>query len=151
MLDVGAVVLMGPTGMLLTKGNDYNNLIKTLGSKGTSKINQISLNMTLSDDIITMNDVAFSTQKHRLAVKGQINSKQKTFINFKAATIDNDGCPIYIEEVKGTLDNPKIQKVNVLVSGIVNPITSLVKKVTKQLNVKCKEPFYNGTVKAPVQ
>lgn len=151
LLDVGAVVLMGPTGMLLTKGNDYNNLIKSLGGKGTSKINQISLNMTLSDHIVTMNDVAFSTQKHRLAVKGQINTKQKTFINFKAATIDKDGCPIYAEEVKGTLADPKIKKVNVLVSGIVNPITSLVKKVTKQLNVKCKEPFYNGTVKAPVQ
>ncbi|MCU7800419.1 MAG: AsmA family protein [gamma proteobacterium symbiont of Lucinoma myriamae] len=150
LLDVGAVVLMGPTGMLLTKGKDYNNLLKTLGDKGTSKINQLSLNMTLYDDIVTMNDVAFSTQKHRLAVKGQINAKQKTFINFKAATINKDGCPIYVEEVKGTLDAPIIKKVNILVSGVVNPITSLVKKAGKRLNLQCKKPFYNGAVKAPL-
>jgi len=151
LLDVGAVVLMGPTGMLLTKGNDYNNLYKTLGGKGDSKINQLNLNMTLSDEILTMNDVAFSTEKHRLAVKGKINIKKKSFIEFKVATIDKGGCSIYDENVKGTLDDPEVEKVNVLVSSVVNPIQSLLKKVSKPLKYQCEQPFYNGLVKAPVQ
>jgi len=150
LLDVGAVVLMGPTGVLITKGNDYNKLIKSLGSKGNSKINQLSLKMTLSDDLITMNDVAFSTQKHRIAAKGKIDKNKRKFINFKVATIDKDGCPIYAEEVQGTLAAPKIKKVNVLVSGVVNPINSLIKRFSKQLNLQCKEKFYNGIVKAPL-
>ncbi|MCU7938988.1 MAG: AsmA family protein [gamma proteobacterium symbiont of Bathyaustriella thionipta] len=151
LLDVGAVVLMGPTGMLLTKGNDYNNLVKSLASKGNSKINQLSLNMSLSNNIVTMNDVAFSTQKHRIAAKGKINKDKQTFNNFTVATIDQQGCPIYAEAVQGTLSKPKIKKVNVVVSGIVNPISSLVKKVSKQLNIQCSEVFYNGVVKSPAQ
>lgn len=149
LLDVGAVVLMGPTGMLLTKGNDYNKLLNTLDGKGSSKINQLSLNMTFTDDILSMNDVAFATPKHRLAVKGKFNNKQQTFMDFKVATIDKQGCPIFEEQVKGTLAKPKVEKVNVLVSSIVNPISSLVKKVTKPLKMSCSEVFYSGVVKAP--
>ncbi len=151
LLDVGAVFLMGPTGMLLTKGNDYNNLIKTMGGKGDSKINQLNLNMTYSDEILTMNDVAFSTEKHRMAVKGKINIKQKAFIGFEVATIDKDGCPIYKEEVKGSLADPKVEKVNVLVKGVVNPVHSLIKIISKPLKAQCKKPFYTGVVKAPAQ
>ncbi|RKZ94331.1 MAG: hypothetical protein DRQ43_06975 [Gammaproteobacteria bacterium] len=151
LLDVGAVFLMGPTGVLLTKGNDYNNLIKTLGGKGNSKINQFNLDMTFSDEILTMNDVAFSTEKHRMAVKGKINIKQKTFIGFRVATIDKDGCPIYEEEVKGSLADPKVEKANVLVKGVVNPIHSLIKVISKPLKTQCKKPFYTGLVKAPAK
>lgn len=151
MLDVGAVVLLGPAGVLLTKGNDYNNLINSVGNEGNSKINQLNLNLTLADDIVTMDDVAFSTTQHRLAVKGKINLKEKKFATFKVATIDKKGCPIYEEEVQGTLADPQVKKVNILVKGIVNPINTLVKKISKPINGQCKKPFYTGLVKAPGQ
>ncbi|MCK5649000.1 MAG: AsmA family protein [Gammaproteobacteria bacterium] len=151
LLDVGAVALLGPAGVLVTKGNDYNTLVNTLGSKGTSKIRQLNSEISYSDDIATMHDVAFSTDKYRLAVKGKVNIDKNTFINFKLATIDKDGCPVYEEEVTGSLNSPTVKKVNILVSGVVNPISSLVSKIKKPLNIKCKEPFYDGVVKAPLK
>lgn len=151
LLDVGATVLLGPAGVLVTKGKDYNALVNTLGNKGTSKIRQLNSEISYSDDIATMHDVAVSTDQYLLAVKGKINIDKNTFINFKLATIDKDGCPIYQEEVTGSLGSPTVKKVNILVSSVVNPISSLVSKVTKPLKIKCKEPFYTGVVEAPVQ
>ncbi len=149
LLDIGAVALLGPAGVLVTKGNDYNKLMNSFDNKGTSHIKQLNSEIKFSDGIASMNDVAFSTDKHRLAATGQINAINQTFVNFNVATIDKHGCPIYREEVKGSLDSPSVKKVNVLVSSVVNPINSLISKVTKPLNIQCKEPFYAGVVKAP--
>jgi len=151
LLDVGAAALLGPAGVLVTKGKDYNTLVNTLGSKGTSKIRQLNSEVSYSEDIATMHDVAFSTDKYRLAVKGKVNIDKNTFINFKLATIDKDGCPVYQEEVTGSLESPTIKKVNILVSSVVNPISSLVSKFKKPLSIQCKEPFYTGVVDAPIK
>lgn len=150
LLDVGAVTLLGPAGMLVTKGNDYRTLSNSLASKGRSKIIQLNSDIAYSDDIATMNDVAFATEKHRLAVNGKINVQNNTFIKFEVATVDAHGCPIYKEEVKGSLDSPSVRKVNVLVSGVVNPVSSVISKVTKRLKMRCKKPFYTGVVKPAV-
>ncbi len=149
LLDIGAVALLGPAGFLVTKGNDYHKLSNSFDQKGTSHIKQLNSGITFSDGIASMDDVAFSTDKYRLAVKGQINTINKAFVNFSVATIDKYGCPIYREEVKGSLSSPSVKKVNVLVSGVVNPITSLISKVSKPLNMQCKEKFYSGVVKTP--
>ena len=151
LLDVGAIALLGPAGMLVTKGNDYNNLVKSLESKGNSKIKQLNSEISFSDSIATFKDVAFATEKYRLAAKGQIDVAKKIFINFEVATIDKPGCVIYKEQVTGSLESPAVKKVNILVKGVVNPIGSLVSKVTKPLNMNCKEPFYTGVVAAPAK
>ncbi len=151
LLDVGAVALLGPAGMLVTKGNDYHNLMNSLDNKGNSEVKQLNSEISFSDGVATLNDVAFATLKHRLALTGKINTNNNSFINFKVATIDKHGCPIYQEEVKGGLDSPKVKKVNVLVSGVINPINSILSKVKKPLNIYCKKPFYTGVVKAPIQ
>ncbi|MCW8930299.1 MAG: AsmA family protein [Gammaproteobacteria bacterium] len=151
LLDVGAVALLGPAGVLVTKGNDYNSLMNSLGNEGTSKVKQLISEISFSDDIATMDDVAFSTEKYRLAVNGKINLEKNIFVNFEIATIDKKGCPVYKEMVTGSLESPRVKKVNVLVSGVMNPINSLVSKIKKPLNIHCKEPFYTGGVEAPIK
>jgi len=150
LLDIGAVVLLGPGGILLTKGNNYNTLVNSLKNKGDSKINQLNVDIDLVDDIITMTDMAFATEKHRLAFKGSINSQKNTFVNFEVATVNKHGCAIYKEEVLGSLDAPKIKQVNFLVKSVINPVGSLLDIVTDPMDIKCRKAFYNGVVKAPV-
>lgn len=147
LLDVGAIALLGPAGMLVTKGNDYRVLVKSLKSTGTSKLSQINSDISFSNGIAIMNDVAFSSERHRLAIRGKINTLDESFINFEVATVDKQGCSIYKEQVKGNLDSPSVKEVNILVSGVLNPINSVVSKVTKTLKVQCKKPFYSGVVK----
>jgi len=143
-------VLLGPGGIVLTKGNDYNSLLNSISNQGSSKISQLNVTVDFADDIAAMTDVAFATEKHRLAVKGKINFQKNTFLNFEVATVNKHGCAVYKEEVFGSLDDPKVKQVNFLVKGVVNPISSLLKKIKDPLKIKCQIPFYNGVVKAPL-
>ncbi|MFK5984254.1 MAG: AsmA family protein [Pseudomonadota bacterium] len=150
LLDVAAVTLLGPAGILITKGNDYRVLADTLTHQGTSKINHLNSEVTYAGGVVSMADVAFSSAKHLLAVKGKINSKTKRFEGFEVATVNKQGCSIYKEQVLGRIDAPTVKKVNVLVSSVVNPIVSLLSQVTKVLKIKCEKAFYTGIVKSPV-
>lgn len=149
LMDVGATALLGPAGMLVTKGNDYRNLTASLDNQGSSKVKQLSSDISFVNDIATMNDTAFATEKHRVALKGKIDIENQLFKGFQVATVDQYGCPIYKEEVMGSLDSPTVKKVNILTSGIINPISSVVTKVTKTISKQCEVPFYTGVVKHP--
>lgn len=151
LLDVGAVALLGPAGVLVSKGSDYQSLLKSLDNKGNSKIKQLNSEISFSDGIAVMKDVAFATEKNRLAIKGKINTKSRTFIDFEVATIDNAGCPIYQEEMRGSIESPTVKKVSFLVSGVVNPLSSILSKVTKPITSGCKDVFYSGIVQAPLK
>ena len=150
MLDVGAVVLLGPAGVLVTKGNDYRNLVKSVANKGNSQIKQLHSEIAFANGIATMKDVAFATDKFRLAITGKIDTIKDQFIDFNVATVDKYGCPVYKEQVMGKLSSPRVKEVNVLVSSVVNPIQSVISKVTKTMNIHCDKPFYAGVVKAPI-
>lgn len=147
LLDVGAIALLGPAGMALSKGNDYTKLLKSLGGGGKSIIKKLNSDISYSNDIASMDDVSFITAKHQLAIKGKINLRDETLMDFQVATIDKDACPIYKEQVKGSLQSPAIKKVNVFVDGVVNPIKSVTSKLSQTIKLKCKEPFYNGVLK----
>ncbi|MCU7835240.1 MAG: AsmA family protein, partial [gamma proteobacterium symbiont of Taylorina sp.] len=147
LLDVGAVVLLGPAGIALTKGKDYTALASSLGHKGKSQIRQLTSDISFSKDVASMDDVSFTTDNHHLVIKGQINLRDETFMQFQVATVDQYGCPIYKESVTGSLHSPTTKKVNILVKGIVNPIKSVTSKLTSKIIPKCEEPFYNGSLK----
>ena len=148
LLDVGAVALLGPAGMLVSKGNDYHKLTKSLSARGSSKVRQINSHISFDNDMAIMKDVAFATSRHRLAVQGKINLDKRQFKNFEVATIDKQGCPIYKEQVMGTIDSPKVKKVNVVMSGLINPVNSLISKFKKSLDIDCEKVFYSGVVKS---
>ncbi len=151
LVDVGAVVLLGPAGVLVSKGNDYRNLIDSISNKGSSKITAIHSDISFTKGIATMQDVAFSTDKYRLAITGKIDTINDKFVNFSVATVDKKGCPVYVEQVMGSLSSPKVKKVNVLVSSVVNPIQSVISKVAKAVNMDCEKSFYKGAVAPPAR
>ncbi len=150
LVDVGAVVLLGSAGMLVSKGNDYRNLIDSVSNKGNSKIRVLHSEISFANGIATMDDVALSTDKYRLAITGKIDIINNEFVDFHVATVDKQGCPVYEEQVRGNLSSPEVKKVNVLVSSVLNPIQSVLSKVTKAVNIHCEKPFYSGSVASPL-
>ncbi len=149
LMDVGAYALLGPAGMLVNKGNDYLQLTSSVEAKGSSHISQIRTHLRIRQSIVRMEDVALATTKHRLAFKGEVDLKQRSFKNFLVATVDEKGCALYEESITGTFDVPRAQEVNLLVKGVINPITSVLSTVTDPILGRCKTPFYSGSVKSP--
>ncbi|CAM2779168.1 AsmA-like C-terminal region-containing protein [Helicobacter burdigaliensis] len=159
LLDIGAFVLAGPFGIAATKGSDVGMLGFNAVVSSKSLIKQIEANFDINNGVANAKDVAFATNKTRIAAKGAIHLKNETFDNFIIAILDDKNCAKISQKIKGTLSNPKIEFSKATVQTAINLATSLfgkIKKGTQKVtdpilgtqNAKC-EPFYNGVVKQP--
>jgi hypothetical protein len=92
---------------------------------------------------VNLKDVAFTTEKNRMAAKGLINLVADT-LGVQVALLNEEGCSIYLQSFSGELEDPKTGKVKV-VKSIFAPVTNLVNKVG---GVEC-EVFYDGSVAHP--
>jgi hypothetical protein len=124
-------------------------LISSVDAKGSSLISQLRTHLRIKKSIARMEDVALATAKHRMAFKGEVDLRQHVFKNFLVATVDEKGCALYEESITGTFDAPRAEKVNLLVKGVINPIASVLSKVTDPIIGRCQTPFYTGGVKSP--
>ncbi len=149
LLDIGSFFVLGPFGPLLTKAYDHAATIQSLG-KGKSRVTRLVSDWKISNGVASTEDVAFSTEMNRVAVKGKIDIQKQTFNNLKIAIIDNSGCMKYVQTVNGRFSKPEIKKTSFVVGSIVRPIASLLKKGKQFITrSKCKV-FYNGKVIHPV-
>lgn len=140
--DVGAVVLMGPAGILLTKGSDYASLI-VLNPGESCRVVELSSDWEIEGGIVSLSDVAFTTQQNRLAAKGWINLLTDS-LSIDIALLNEKGCSIYSQSVLGDIGKPHMGKVKV-VKSLLAPVTNLVSNVGE---MKC-DVFYDGKVKQP--
>ncbi|MDD6055397.1 MAG: hypothetical protein SOW25_06275 [Helicobacter sp.] len=158
LLDIGAFVLAGPLGIAATKGKDLGLLGVNSMVNTTSVIKEMQADFTLKNGVATAKDVAFATNKTRIAAKGGINLNNNAFKDFNIAILDEKNCAKYSQSIAGTLDSPKIQITQTTINTALNLATSLIGKFTKGAqkiaepltgqNTQCK-PFYNGVVKHP--
>lgn len=140
--DVGAIFLMGPAGILVTKTTDYANII-ILNHGDSCTIKEVSSNWDINDGIISLTDVAISTNKNRMAALGTIDLATDS-LNVKVALLNKKGCVEFGQKFSGSLKDPKTGKLSVLKS-LVAPVTNLVKTATGD---QCKV-IYEGVVKQP--
>ncbi len=140
--DVGAVLLMGPAGLLVTKGSDYASLI-VLNSGESCKVVEISSDWNVVNGLINLDDVAFTTNDNRMAAKGWLNLLSDS-LSIEIALLNNKGCSIYSQPISGKIKDPEMGKVKV-VKSLLAPVTDLVNKVGE---VEC-DVFYDGKVKQP--
>lgn len=138
--DVGAVLLMGPAGILVTKGSDFASIV-VLNPGESSRVLQLSSEWALQDGIVNLSDVAFTTDKNRMAAKGWINIATDS-LDIDIALLNESGCSLYSQGISGSRKDPDIGKVKVMKS-IFAPVTNLVKG-------DC-EVFYDGKVKQPAK
>jgi uncharacterized protein involved in outer membrane biogenesis len=147
LVDVGAYFFIGPFGTLFTKGYNFAD-IAVHAKGGQSAIRQLVSKWNLTRGVAQAADVALATNRHRLAVKGNLDFVGDRFDNITVAVLDKKGCAALTQKISGPFSKPQIEKVNVLAS-LVAPVFGLVKKVGKLLaGGKCKI-FYTGSVKPP--
>jgi AsmA protein len=142
LIDVGAVLLAGPVGLAVTKGTDYASMIVLNSGKETNVTNLVS-NWSIHDGKFVMQDVAFATDKNRIAANGWLNfvtdSLELTF-----ALLDKNGCSIFSQDAYGSFSEPEAGDIKV-VGTILAPVTNLLDDV---FGSDC-EVFYDGSVKHP--
>ncbi|MEN8251062.1 MAG: AsmA-like C-terminal region-containing protein, partial [Bacteroidota bacterium] len=137
--DVGFGLVLGPAGLLLSKGTNYTRMaIKNKDQ--TSEINEFLTDYKINNGIMKLEDVALATKRSRLAAKGSVdlNSEQ---LDLTIAVLNRSGCSLFSQVVGGSVGEPERGKAKVA-KVLLAPITNLAKPI------KCK-PFYEGKVKDP--
>jgi len=139
LIDVSALFLAGPVGIAVTKGTEYANLL--ISNKGDSTIvHEFVSEWTLGSGELSTEDVAFSTQENRIAVRGSVSLWHETFNDLEFALVNDAGCAVFQQSISGRFTEPEVSDVKV-VKTIIAPVKNIFK------GKKCKNPFYEGTVK----
>jgi AsmA protein len=142
LLDIGAVVFAGPVGLAVTKGLDAVSLIA--GNKGeVTVIPKLVSNWNIKDGKLEVSDVAFATEKNRIAAKGYINVADDT-LSITFAILNREGSASLSQNIHGHLDKQEFGDIKIIES-IFAPVTNLFDFVLP-IN---DEIFYKGTVKNP--
>ncbi len=125
---------------MVTKGSDIASMI-VLNHGESCQVVELSSDWEVEDGLVNMADVAFTTKENRLAAKGEISLITDS-LNIDIALLNEKGCSLYSQSVKGDLHEPDMGKVKVMKS-LLAPVTNLVKG-------EC-DVFYDGKVKQPAK
>ena len=142
LIDVSAVLLAGPVGLAVTKGTDYASLI-VLNSGEETHITKLVSDWSVHDGKLVMQDVAFATEKNRIAANGWLNFATDS-LELTFALLNKIGCSIFSQDLYGSFEKPETGDIKV-VGTILAPFTNLWDDIWGN---DC-EVFYNGAVKHP--
>ena len=146
--DVGAFVLAGPLGSAAVKGYRYGGLYRSATREGETRITRLVSDWTVRDGVADARDVAFSTGKNRIALKGKLDLVNKRFVDVTVAVLDEKGCAKIRQKISGPFGDPRMDKTSVLQS-FAEPILGLFEQARKLMGQSSCEPFYTGTVQHP--
>lgn len=144
LVDVTAVALAGPAGILYSKGSDYAILLST--KKGeTTMISKFSSKWNLDEGKISIDDLAFATLENRVAVNGWLNMKTDS-LDLVVGVLDHKGCAIIDQRIYGSGGEPEYSKVKI-VKTLLSPVTKVLNSVVG----KDCDIFYEGIVAHPAK
>jgi uncharacterized protein involved in outer membrane biogenesis len=145
LIDVGAFLIAGPLGLAVTKGYDF---ARVLGSAdGSSEIPSLTSEWQIEHGVALAKDVAMTTAKNRIALKGGLDFVHDRFQDITVALIDKRGCVRVQQTARGPFSQPNVEKPNVLVS-MSGPVHTLYKQAKHLLGGHC-EVFYTGSLPPP--
>ena len=146
LFDVGAMMLAGPAGLLVTKGYEFVTVAQ--GTPGKSEIRTLVSDWVVERGVARARDVAMATPANRVAIKGGIDFVNDRFQGMTIAVVDAKGCAKVQQQVKGTLHKPEVEKLNAI-EALTAPAVQLLKKGAELIGGESCEVFYAGTVPAP--
>ena len=147
LVDVGGFFLAGPLGPALTRGYRFADLFKE-SQGGTSVIAKLVSVWKVENGVAEAVDVAMATQKRRIAMKGGLNFNDNRFEDVVVAVVDQQGCAMLTQKVRGPFNRPEVGNINVFKS-LTSPVANLLRSVGKLFSNKPCEVFYSGSVAAP--
>lgn len=143
--DLGAVVLVGPVGIVATKGSDFVALASIdVTNKSQTFIDQLLARWTLDHQVLQTADVAFATRKNRIAFIGAIDFAHDSIPGVLVAVVDKNGCSLMDQRLHGkftAIQKGKLKIAKTLLGSVTNFVDAIVGK-------DCA-PIYTGKVKDP--
>jgi AsmA protein len=147
--DVGAFLLTGPLGPAVVKGYRYGEVYRSTTAEGESRITRLVSDWTVRNGVAEARDVAFSTGKNRIALKGKLDLVNGQFVDVTVAALDGKGCAKMRQKISGPFADPRMDKVSILQS-VAAPILGILEREARRfLGSQACEPFYTGTVQHP--
>lgn len=146
LIDVGAVFIAGPVGLVVTRGYAFTGVLQ--GSGGSTTIDQMVSDWTIEGGVAQARDVAFRTPQNRLALTGALDFVNYRFQDMQVAVIDSDGCAVVEQRITGPFHEPEIERPNVLVA-VTGPMLDLVKRGVRAITGGDCETFYTGSMPHP--
>jgi AsmA protein len=132
--------------LLVTKGYDFASISQ--GAPGSSEIRALVSDWTIERGVARAEDVAMATKENRVAMRGGIDWVNDRFDDVTIALIDAKGCVKVQQKIRGTLEQPVVEKPSMLKS-LTGPALRLLKKGSELLLGNQCEVFYAGSVAAP--
>jgi hypothetical protein len=147
LVDLGAFLLLGPIGPVLTKSYNFASLYEeSQGGKGI--VRKLVSVWKVKNGIAEARDVALASKKQRIAMKGGLNFINERFVDVTVAVLEKRGCAVYSEKVQGPFPKPQIEKESIFKSiagSVLNPLEDAWKFIQgKECTV-----FYSGSVAQP--
>jgi len=147
LVDVGAFLLAGPFGSVLTKSYNFASLYEeSQGGKGIIK--ELISVWKVKKGIAEALDVALASKKQRIAMKGALNFINERFVDVTIAALDKRGCAVYSEKVHGSFHKPQIEKESIFTS-ITGSVSNPLEDAWKFIQGKKCTVFYSGSVAQP--
>ena len=147
--DVGTYLLTGPLGPAAVKGYRYGGDNRSTAGEGESRITRLVSDWTVRNGVAEARDVAFSTAKNRIALKGKLDLVNGQFVDVTVAVLDGKGCAKLRQKISGPFADPRMDKMSMLQS-VASPLLGILEREAKRfLGPSACEPFYTGTVQHP--
>jgi len=146
LVDVGAFFFAGPLGTVVTKGYDFAGIFQ--GSGGSSEIHTLVSDWSVEHGVAQAQDVAFATNKNRMALQGGLDFANDRFVDVTTALIDVKGCAKVRQKIHGTFEKPVVEQPSFLES-LAGPPLKLLKKGRDLFPGGACEVFYAGSVAPP--
>jgi AsmA protein len=146
LVDGGAFFFAGPLGLAVTKGYDFAGIF--MGSGGSSELHTLVSDWRVERGVAIAQDVAFATNRNRMALQGGLDFANERFVDVTTALIDAKGCPKVKQKIHGTFQKPTVEQPNFL-EAIAGPAVKLLKKARDILPGGECEVFYDGSVAPP--
>ena len=145
--DVGTFMLAGPLGTAVTKGYRFGG---TGGRGKDTEVTMLVSDWTVRDGIAESRDVAFSTRRNRIALKGRLDLVNERFVDVTVAVLDPKGCVRIRQKIGGPFRNPQVDKTSALESAVVGSLLDLLAPARKLVGGSSEcERFYAGSVPHP--
>ncbi|MEF9437652.1 MAG: hypothetical protein L0922_02480 [Candidatus Mariimomonas ferrooxydans] len=124
-------------------GYDFGNVFKeSLGSKGGT-IQKMVSDWQVKKGIAEAEDVAFTTKKNRIALKGSLDFVQNRFDDVSVAVLNANGCAVFSQRIHGAFKKPQIDKPSIL-GSLLGPVTCLQRNPSRCLKETDARSFTSG-------
>ena len=147
LLDVSALLFVGPISLVVTKGVELSALSKQSGTS-TSIRNLIS-RWKVDKGVAHAADVALTTNENRIAVHGNLDFVRNQYQDVVVALVDANGCAKARQKISGPFSKPIADQSNILLP--VGPLLRLLDSAKVLFSGgpdKC-EVFYRGSLTSP--